>query len=94
MTVIAQLQDKLTRELEAIALEIVDDSWRHAGHMEARPGIEATHLSITVVSPRFEGLELLEQHRLVHEALREAREQHLHALQLKTVTPSAWNDSK
>ncbi|HEY9686040.1 MAG TPA: BolA family protein [Coleofasciculaceae cyanobacterium] len=90
MTVIDQLKAKLSQELDAEFVEILDDSWKHAGHLEAKPGLEATHLTITVVSPRFEGLGLMEQHRLVHEALKEAREKHLHALQLKTLTPTAW----
>jgi BolA protein len=90
MTVIDQLKAKLSQELDAEFVEIVDDSWKHAGHLEAKPGMEATHLTITVVSPRFEGLGLMDQHRLVHEALKEAREKHLHALQLKTLTPTAW----
>jgi BolA protein len=89
MTIIDQLKAKLSQELDAEFVEIVDDSWKHAGHLEAKPGLEATHLTITVVSPRFEGLGLMDQHRLVHEALKEAREKHLHALQLKTLTPTA-----
>jgi BolA protein len=90
MTVIEQLKDKLTRELAAEHVEIIDDSWQHAGHQEARAGLEATHLTITVVSERFEGVNLMDQHRLVHEVLKEARETHLHALQLKTVPASRW----
>jgi BolA protein len=93
MSVIENLKEKLTRELDAAHVEIIDDSWQHAGHAEARPDTEATHLSITVVSPKFEGLSLMEQHRLVHVALAEARKNHLHALQLKTVKPSAWSGS-
>lgn len=87
MSVIEQLKQKLIRELDASHVEIIDDSWRHAGHAEARPGLSATHLTITVVSSKFEGLNLLDQHRLVHESLKEARENHLHALQLTTLTP-------
>lgn len=92
MTVIEQLKSKLTQALEAAHVEIVDDSWRHAGHLEAKPGLEATHLTITVVSSRFEGVSLMDRHRLVHEVLKEARENHLHALQLKTLTPGQWQN--
>lgn len=90
MSTIEQLKEKLTRELDAVHVEIIDDSWKHAGHMEATPGMEATHLTITVVSPRFDNVSIIDQHRLVHEVLKEAREKHLHALQLKTLTPQAW----
>ena len=87
MSVVEQLKEKLIRELDATHVEIIDDSWKHAGHREA-PHMEATHLSITVVSPKFIGVNLMDQHRMVHEVLKEARETHLHALQLKTQVPS------
>ncbi len=90
MSTIDQLKEKLIRELQASHVEILDDSWKHAGHLEATPGLEATHLSITVVSPQFEGVNLMDQHRLVHDVLKEARAKHLHALQLKTIAASQW----
>jgi BolA protein len=90
MSVIDQLKNKLTQALAADHVDIVDDSWQHAGHQQAPVGLEATHLSITVVSPRFEGVGLMDQHRMVHEVLKEARESHLHALQLKTMPSSTW----
>lgn len=90
MSTIEQLKEKLIRELDAAHVEIEDDSWKHAGHREVKPGMEATHLTITVVSPKFDGINLIDQHRMVHEVLKEARERHLHALQLKTLTPEAW----
>ncbi len=90
MSVIDDLKAKLIRELDAVQVEIIDDSWKHAGHREATPGMEATHLSITVVSARFEGISIIDQHRMVHEVLKEAREKHLHALQLKTVAPAQY----
>lgn len=90
MSTIEQLKEKLIRELDATHVEIIDDSWKHAGHREAPQGLSATHLTMTVVSPKFEGMNLMDQHRLVHEALKEAREQHLHALQLKTIPASQW----
>jgi BolA protein len=84
------LKEKLTRELDAVHVEIIDDSWKHKGHREAPANLSATHLSMTIVSPRFEGVGLMDQHRLVHEVLKEARQNHLHALQLKTIPASQW----
>lgn len=94
MSVIEQLKDKLSRELQALHVEIIDDSWQHAGHAEARSDLGATHLSITIVSPQFEGVGLMDQHRMVHDVLKEAREKHLHALQLKTIPASQWEASQ
>ncbi len=92
MSVVAQLKQKLTRELDAVFVEIEDESWKHAGHVEASNGVEATHLIMTIVSPQFEPLPLMAQHRLVHTVLKEARATHLHALQLKTIKPSDWKN--
>lgn len=91
MSVIDDLKAKLMRELDAIHVEIEDESWKHAGHAGATPGVEATHLSMVIVSPRFEGVGIMDQHRLVHTVLQEARERHLHALQLKTIPASQWS---
>jgi stress-induced morphogen len=43
------------------------------------------HFQVTVTSPRFEGLSLLDQHRLVNEALAEPlRDGTIHELRIKT----------
>jgi stress-induced morphogen len=43
------------------------------------------HFQVTVVSPRFAGLTLLDQHRLVNEALAEPlRDGTIHELRIKT----------
>ena len=43
------------------------------------------HFQVTVASPRFEGLSLLDQHRLVNEALAEPlRDGTIHELRIRT----------
>jgi acid stress-induced BolA-like protein IbaG/YrbA len=49
------------------------------------------HWQLIIVSPAFEGQGLLEQHRMVNEALKEPMEdQRIHALSLKTFSPAQW----
>ena len=49
------------------------------------------HWQVIIVSSAFEGKGLLEQHRLVNEALKsELGNQRIHALALKTFTPEQW----
>ena len=49
------------------------------------------HWQVIVVSPAFEGKGLLEQHRIVNDALREPMaDQRIHALALKTFSPAQW----
>lgn len=77
----------LTEKFHPLHLEILDESAKHAGHALA---MEGGHYVVTLVSEKFEGYSLLEQHRLVHDALRELLPEKIHALGLKTYTPSAW----
>jgi stress-induced morphogen len=52
--------------------------------VEDRTG-SGDHFQVTVASPRFSGLPLLEQHRLVNEALAEPlRDGTIHELRIKT----------
>lgn len=86
MNRIEQIERKLKDHLEAHEIEIVDDSWRHAGHagVQNLGEAEATHLTISVASKQFEGLSTLDQHRKVHKVLKEEMDTFLHALVLKT----------
>lgn len=67
--------------LAASAIEIVDDSARHAGHAGAREG---GHFTLTVVAPGFRGLSRLECHRRVTELLGDLRAAGIHALSIVT----------
>jgi acid stress-induced BolA-like protein IbaG/YrbA len=49
------------------------------------------HWQLIVVSPAFEGKGLIEQHRMVNEALKQPMsDQRIHALSLKTFSPAQW----
>jgi stress-induced morphogen len=49
------------------------------------------HWQLFIVSPAFEGKGLVEQHRMVNDALKEEMgDQRIHALALKTYTPAQW----
>jgi acid stress-induced BolA-like protein IbaG/YrbA len=51
---------------------------------------DGTHFEALVISPAFDGLSLVKQHQMVMRALKEAFEEDVHALQLKTFTPEKW----
>ncbi len=53
---------------------------------------DGDHLQATVVSELFEGKTLLQQHQLVYSPLKETLKEKLHALGLKTYTPSQWKN--
>ncbi|HEU4343265.1 MAG TPA: BolA family transcriptional regulator [Candidatus Binatia bacterium] len=49
------------------------------------------HWQVIIVSPAFEGKGLIEQHRMVNDALKEPiGDQRIHALALKTYSPAQW----
>jgi BolA family transcriptional regulator, general stress-responsive regulator len=82
-----RMRTKLSSSLKPVRLEIEDESHRHAGHTGADPKGE-THFNITVVSAAFEGKSRVARQRLVYEIVAEELKEHVHALGLKTLTPS------
>lgn len=56
------------------------------------PRRDGKHLEVLVVSEKFEGLRLLQQHRLVMEPLSDFFGERLHACQIKTLTPARWEE--
>lgn len=62
-----EMREKLT-ELAPLQLEIIDESESHRGHGGWREGGE-THFRIRMSSPRFDGLNRVARHRLVHQTL-------------------------
>jgi acid stress-induced BolA-like protein IbaG/YrbA len=49
------------------------------------------HWQLIIVSAAFEGKGLIDQHRMVNEALKEPMaDQRIHALSLKTYSPAQW----
>mgnify|MGYP003839666641 CR=1 FL=1 len=72
--------------LEPLALELVDESAKHAGHAGARDG--RGHFSVHLVSARFEGLPPLRRHRMVYDALGQLMETDIHAVAIQARTPA------
>ena len=52
------------------------------------PRDDDEHFEAVVVSPAFEGATLVDQHRMVYDALGERMTTDIHALELKTYAPS------
>jgi BolA protein len=72
--------------LQPIALEVRDDSHRHAGHEGARDG--RGHFAVDIVSEAFAGLAPLARHRRVYAALGDMMQTDIHALQVRARTPA------
>ncbi len=74
---------KMENELSANIVEVIDDSWKHAGHAAAGGG---GHYTLYVVSEQFEGVSLLNRNRMVFDVLREEIGGEIHALVIKAKT--------
>ncbi|MBY0449884.1 MAG: BolA family transcriptional regulator [Cyanobacteria bacterium] len=92
--VLNALSEKLKQTLAAQQVEIIDNSWQHAGHVGADPDRVATHLAIQIVSDSFEAMPLIDRHRRLHEVLAPEMSAHIHALELRLFTPAEWEKSK
>ena len=81
----ARLAARVTQGLAPLALEIVDDSHKHAGHAGAADG--RGHFTVKVVSERFSGLPVVRRHRLVYEAVGDMMSTDIHALSIQALAP-------
>lgn len=83
--------DQILRDkLAASHVDIIDESYLHRGHKAAGGG---GHYAVTVVSSKFENVNLIDQRRLVYSALDDqinGKPKMIHALQIKTLTPAQW----
>ncbi|KAK6467107.1 bolA-like protein 1 [Huso huso] len=82
----SSIRAKLSRTLAPTHLEV-----RNESHLHAVPAGSESHFRVLVVSPSFEGLPLVQRHRLVNEALREELAGSVHALSIQAKTPQQWS---
>jgi len=67
------------------ALEIIDESHKHAGHAGAKSG--KGHFDVMIVANAFAGQNLLQRHRMVYEALGDMMLTDIHALSISAHSP-------
>ena len=84
----ATIERKMKDDLAAVHIEVADETWKHVGHGGAATG--GGHFTLVVVSPKFEGLNLLDRRRLVFSVLRSEMQGEIHALTVRAVPPSEW----
>ncbi len=87
-----QIEHKIREALAASYVEVIDESWKHAGHAGAAAG--GGHFILSVVSDRFEGVSLLDRNRLVFQILDEELKGAIHALTVTAKTPKEWEEKK
>jgi BolA protein len=85
---IANLEKRLIERLTPAAMEVIDESYQHAGHVGANESGFGTHFRVRITSPLFTGKSRVACHRLVYDALQDFIDQGLHALAIETEYPA------
>lgn len=79
---VERIREALSAAFSPTELDIIDESHLHAGHAGARSG--KGHFRVIITSAAFNGLSMLEQHRLIYETLEEMMKTDIHALSVKS----------
>jgi BolA protein len=82
---IAMIRTRLERELQPSALEIVDESARHAGHAGAASG--GGHFIVNITATAFQDKTPVQRHRQIYAALGDIMHSEVHALSIQARTP-------
>ncbi len=77
-----RIHRSLSKSFAPSALEVIDDSHKHAGHAGAQPEGE-THYTVRIVSSAFAGLSRVAMQRAIMDALKDEFDSGLHALSIK-----------
>lgn len=82
--------DAIEQALQALdpqLIEIEDDSASHAGHAGNTGG---GHYNLLIVSEAFEGLSLIQRHKLVYAEVDDLMQSRIHALSIRAKTPAEF----
>lgn len=73
----------LETAFEPESLDVEDDSHKHIGHEGAKGGLG--HFNVSIVSAKFNGMNMLARHRAVYAALDDMMQTDIHALAIDAV---------
>lgn len=77
-----KVKEKIADEIDEAKVDVLDMTG------------EGDHFRVVVISEEFEGKPMVKQHQMIYDALGDSMDGDIHALGLKTYTPSEWKDLK
>jgi len=80
---VERIRELLTKALDPLVLEVIDEGHKHAGHSGEGKG----HFFARIVSPAFAGKNPIQRHRMVYEALGDMMPDGIHALSIEAKAP-------
>jgi BolA protein len=81
------ISKKISETISVDFIKIFDYTTQHENHATFEGNF---HLSMTLVSPDFEGMSLIERHQLVYRVVDEYMHNEIHALTMKIHTPEEY----
>ena len=91
MNLVHEIKSRLKKTMVIDPLTIMDDTGKHLRHKHYDGG---GHIQIRIISSTFEGLSLLDRHKLVYQALDGMIKNEIHAIGLKTIATSEYLNEK
>ena len=85
------LTQRLRERLAPTRLEVLDESYQHAGHVGANDTGVGTHFRVRIASQLFTDKSRVARHRLVYDALQDFIDQGLHALAIEAEDSPSGN---
>ena len=82
-TLADRMADTLRQALAPTALEVIDESGQHAGHVGSNGTGFGTHFRVRIASPMFEGKSRVAKHRLVYDSLQTFIDNGAHAIAIE-----------
>ena len=76
------IKKMLTLNINVIELSLIDETHKHAGHPQSSGG----HFKLHIVSDDFDGMSLIERHRLIYSVLGDMIKKEIHALSIHAKT--------
>ncbi|GAA4364402.1 BolA family protein [Kangiella marina] len=80
---IERMQQLISDALQPEQLDIIDDSHKHIGHAGAKGGLG--HFTVIIKSEALEGKRMIQQHRMIYDALGDMMQTDIHALAIKVI---------
>ena len=84
-----KIEKILAKGLSLKHFEVKDFTGRHLNHQQHDGGF---HLEAIIVSDDFEDKSLIERHKIVYGLLGDLLKHEIHALSMKTLTPTEWKN--
>lgn len=79
------MAEALRARLAPTVLEVLDESYQHAGHAGANGTGMGTHFRVRIASPLFAGKSRVARHRLVYDALQDFIDRGAHAIAIEVL---------